>query len=146
MRGRSHLLSCLSQVTVHDFAEASDAFLVMASDGVWEFIDSQGAVEIVNAFIEQSATEVRRAGAAEPMATVRAPPTAAMAATPGGARRPGTASVAAGPSGEGRPSISTAFGFGAGMHAPHRDRGRQVVPGRVKTRGAHSRRALSLVT
>ena len=74
MRGRSHLLSCLSQVTVHDFAEASDAFLVMASDGVWEFIDSQGAVEIVNAFIEQSATEVRRAGAAEPMATLQCAP------------------------------------------------------------------------
>jgi len=34
-----------------------DEFLVMASDGVWEFIDSPEGVNIVAAFIEVSATE-----------------------------------------------------------------------------------------
>ena len=34
-----------------------DQFIVLASDGVWEFIESQPAAEIVDAFIEKSATE-----------------------------------------------------------------------------------------
>jgi serine/threonine protein phosphatase PrpC len=37
--------------------KGEDQFLVMASDGVWEFIESQAAAEIVNAFIQKSATE-----------------------------------------------------------------------------------------
>jgi serine/threonine protein phosphatase PrpC len=34
-----------------------DTFIVMASDGVWEFIDSPEGVNLVAQFIEASATE-----------------------------------------------------------------------------------------
>ena len=37
--------------------EAGDRYFVMASDGVWEFIESQPCCDIVNAYIDGSATE-----------------------------------------------------------------------------------------
>jgi len=45
------------EVTVKMVDLKKDLFMVMASDGVWEFIDSQPAVEIINNFIEASATD-----------------------------------------------------------------------------------------
>lgn len=45
------------EVWVHEIDTSGECFMVIASDGVWEFIDSQGAVDIVNAFIKNSATD-----------------------------------------------------------------------------------------
>jgi len=44
------------EVTSHIVGD-NDDFMVMASDGVWEFIESQACVDIVDAFIGQSSTE-----------------------------------------------------------------------------------------
>lgn len=34
-------------VTMHDLCEEEDEFMILATDGVWEFISSEDAVEIV---------------------------------------------------------------------------------------------------
>jgi len=44
------------EVTKYEIKEG-DKFLVMASDGVWEFIDSPECVGLVNEFVDSSATE-----------------------------------------------------------------------------------------
>lgn len=38
-----------------------DKFFVLASDGVWEFISSKQAIDIVNAALEQGTMKVGRA-------------------------------------------------------------------------------------
>ncbi len=38
----------------------SDQFLIWASDGVWEFITSQEAVDIVSQFVDRTPQEVSR--------------------------------------------------------------------------------------
>ncbi|CAM9985015.1 unnamed protein product, partial [Hapterophycus canaliculatus] len=45
------------EVTTHTI-EAGDKFIVLASDGVWEFISSQEAVDIVNVSLEEGTMKV----------------------------------------------------------------------------------------
>jgi serine/threonine protein phosphatase PrpC len=42
-----------AEVRVHEIDSERDAFLILASDGVWEFIESDEAVEIVGAIFEK---------------------------------------------------------------------------------------------
>ncbi len=39
--------------------KGGDKFIVLASDGVWEFISSQEAIEIVNASLEEGTMKVQ---------------------------------------------------------------------------------------
>jgi serine/threonine protein phosphatase PrpC len=57
-----HLVSAIGvcaepEITQFEVKEDECKFMVMASDGVWEFIESQPSVDIVQAFIDSSATE-----------------------------------------------------------------------------------------
>jgi len=44
-------------VEKYEFDEDEDGFIVLASDGVWEFIESQKAIDLCNKFLPKGATE-----------------------------------------------------------------------------------------
>jgi serine/threonine protein phosphatase PrpC len=48
-------------VITHHAVEERDEFLIIASDGIWEFIDSSEAVMIVGNCFDKAAQQVRRA-------------------------------------------------------------------------------------
>jgi protein phosphatase PTC2/3 len=48
-------------VVTRHLLEESDSFLILASDGVWEFMESQEAVDVVGKFIQESAARACQA-------------------------------------------------------------------------------------